>query len=181
MPSSSDLLDDKIRDFLKKLPQESYLDIGAGEGKFGKMINEINPKARVVAVEPDILLPLREYNTILRIKASDLITLKPDFKTDIVIMGDVIEHLRKSEGIDLLNFLIYRSKYIIVKYPLYFPQFGRLLDRHISVWNFNDFDNLTLPVILKETEDYMALVIIKGLISIKEKNVKPLFKKVSKI
>ena len=36
---------------------------------------------------------------------------------DLVIIGDCIEHMRKSDGVDLLNFLMYRSGYICVIYP----------------------------------------------------------------
>lgn len=184
MPSSSSLLDDKIRDFLKKLPQEYYLDIGAGDGKFGKMIKKLNPKARVVAVEPDQGLPLKGYDKIYNIYASNLIDMEPDFRTDIVIMGDVIEHLKKSEALDVLDFLLYRCKYLIVKFPFCYIQYGNLLERHRSLWFFEDFDNLHLPVVLKENEKATCLVIIKGLLQIVEENnknikeipnVKPLF------
>jgi hypothetical protein len=37
---------------------------------------------------------------------------------DAVILGDCIEHMRKSVGLDLLNFLVYRSSIIVVKFPV---------------------------------------------------------------
>jgi len=37
---------------------------------------------------------------------------------DAVILGDCIEHMRKSVGLDLLNFLVYRSRIIVVKFPV---------------------------------------------------------------
>jgi hypothetical protein len=160
VPSSSDLLDDKIENFLKNNPQESYLDIGAGEGKFGVIIGD-----NVTAVEKDssLISNLKKiYKRVWKIDAMEL--LNKEFRTDIVIMGDVIEHLKKSEGIDLLNFLAYRSKYIIVKFPLAYIQYGNEFEKHVSLWSFLDFENLGLEY-TPYSQENMRLVIIKGLLS----------------
>lgn len=64
---------------------------------------------------------------------------------DLVIIGDCIEHMRKSEGVDLLNFLIYRSAYIMVIYPEAFRQDdwdgAHIQEAHISTWGPSDFAN----------------------------------------
>lgn len=162
MPSSLDYLDDKIENFLKARPQASYLDIGAGDGKFGKMIRRLLPKARVTAVEKDKSLKLDDYTKILNIDALDLMDM--EFRTDVVIMGDIIEHLKKSDGIDLLNFLAYRSKYILVKFPVAYVQYGNDLEKHRSLWSLKDFERLDLDCSVF-SEQNMRLVIIKGLLS----------------
>jgi hypothetical protein len=54
----------------------------------------------------------------------------------------VIEHLRKSVGLDLLNFLVYRARRIVVVFPLRYRQGtfdGRSQEAHISVWGQSDF------------------------------------------
>ena len=61
---------------------------------------------------------------------------------DLVVIGDCIEHMRKSEGVDLLNFLIYRCKYILIHYPDRYVQGsvdGHIHEAHISVWSEHDF------------------------------------------
>ena len=66
----------------------------------------------------------------------------PRIRYDLVIIGDCIEHMRKSDGLDLLNFLIYRSGYICVVYPAEYVQDdceGHAAEAHISTWGLEDF------------------------------------------
>ncbi len=68
-----------------------------------------------------------------------------DSRFDIVMAGNIFEHLRKSESIDLLNFLIYRSRWIIVEFPHRYLQNavdGYGSEAHISVWADNVFFRL---------------------------------------
>ena len=60
----------------------------------------------------------------------------------MVIIGDCIEHMPKSVGLDLLNFLTYRAQYIIVLAPEFLVQGsvdGMKSESHISVWSEYDF------------------------------------------
>jgi hypothetical protein len=66
----------------------------------------------------------------------------PRCRYDLVMIGDCIEHMRKSCGVDLLNFLIYRAGYICVIYPDRFVQDdvdGHAAEAHISTWSQADF------------------------------------------
>jgi hypothetical protein len=61
---------------------------------------------------------------------------------DLVIFGDSIEHMPKSVGLDLLNFLTYRSQYILILAPEFILQHevnGVAEEAHISVWSEHDF------------------------------------------
>ena len=82
------------------------------------------------------------YDEILNFPAIDLIEKSINSSYDLVIIGDCIEHMKKSEGIDLLNFLVYRSKYILIHYPNEYVQ-GTVDDHiheaHISIWHESDF------------------------------------------
>ena len=79
-----------------------------------------------------------------------------------VIVGDVIEHLRKSAGTDLLSFLVYRSKVIFVKFPTQMPQNdwdGHASEAHVSVWSeldFASFDHIFVE------HDPMQMAVIRG-------------------
>ena len=60
----------------------------------------------------------------------------PRIRYDLVIIGDCIEHMRKSDGLDLLNFLIYRSGYICVVYSAEYGQDdceGHAAEAHIHM------------------------------------------------
>ena len=87
----------------------------------------------------DLIGGIKRYNPRTNI---DLIDKAIDSTYDLVIIGDCIEHMKKSEGIDLLNFLVYRSKYILIHYPNEYIQ-GTVDDHiheaHISIWHESDF------------------------------------------
>lgn len=81
-----------------------------------------------------------------------------------MFIGDCIEHMRKSDGIDLINYLVYRSKEIIMLFPNKYIQYdwmGHTSEAHRSVWSETDFDGFEYTY---ETKDYMNLVRIKGYI-----------------
>lgn len=167
---SWDNLDWKVEEILMNTPARTFLDIGAGNGKYGKMIKKINPDAQMTAIEPVLEyvnhFKLRElYNIVFNCPASKLLNY-PAVNHDIVIFGDSIEHMKWSEGMDLLNFLVYRSKLILIKYPdrsIQPPIDGINEESHISVWDHRfdfakfDFEHFQ--------DDIIHLVVIKGLLN----------------
>ena len=79
-----------------------------------------------------------------------------------VIIGDVIEHLPKSAGVDLLHFLVYRSKVIFVKFPVQLAQNdweGHVSEAHISIWSDVDFALFDSIVVER---DPMQMAVIRG-------------------
>ncbi len=102
------------------------------------------------------------YDRVYNADTVDFIDENVDYTCDICIIGDCLEHLKKSAGIDVLNFFVYRTKYIIVKFPVRWVQFssqGNKNEAHCSVWDKSDF-------LLFDYEFFengpMRLVIIKG-------------------
>ena len=92
--------------------------------------------------------------------------ISPEFykcEFEVVMMGDVIEHLKKSEGIDLLNFLVYRSRWIIIQFPHKFRQNSiddHISEAHISVWSEEDFHGFDRTKIYKKGSQ--RLVVLRG-------------------
>jgi hypothetical protein len=171
MPYSEPTFDEKVRKFLFSHPGKTYLDIGAGAGKYGKMIRQINPSARIIGVEVNkkfiTQFKLKEiYDQIYGGKIEDYIARKmvkdPKFTVDFAIIGDCLEHLKKSAGIDLLHYLAYRTKYIIIVFPSKWVQFdfeGNIYEAHQSVWTKKDFEIFNHQY---QKLKHMNLVIIKG-------------------
>lgn len=148
MPYSSSVFDSIVKKIISFLNPKRCLDVGAGAGKYGLMIKAMqkNPFLLGVEIEPDYIkkFKLKEiYKKVLRCNAADLIDKIQEDKFDLVILGDVLEHMKKSAGIDLLNFLVYRSKFILVVYPEKYIQNivgGYKNEAHISIWNEKDFE-----------------------------------------
>lgn len=146
MPYSSNLLD---RDFMARLacmPVNSHLDLGAGAGKYGTIVARAYPDAHRTAVE--IWEPYIERfhlrSVYHEIRAAGAVSLmdEPDQAWDLVTAGDVLEHLPKSKALDLLEWLIYRSKAIWVQVPAHYLQNavgGNPYEAHVSLWSGREF------------------------------------------
>lgn len=123
----------------------TVLDIGAGSGKYGQLLREILPTAQLTALEVDADVAQRNelgaiYDEVINLTSTDFMRQHPTRSFDLVIIGDCIEHMAKSEGIDLLNFLTYRSGYTLIVTPeamvISLEPFYR---GHNSVWTERDF------------------------------------------
>ncbi|MCW5653601.1 methyltransferase domain-containing protein [Hydrogenophaga sp.] len=131
--------DDLCACVLQYIKPERVLDIGPGEGKYGRMVRSCDmPQPHLTAVEYE---PLRRdellaigYDEVRTMSALDLMK-KPEEEFDFVILGDVIEHFRKSEGQDLLEYLNYRCKYMLIVTPEAMPMsFPNFYEGHNSLW-----------------------------------------------
>ena len=104
------------------------------------------------------------YDEVWNISATDLINPKYyDSTFDVIMIGDIIEHLKKSDGIDLLNFLIYRCRWIILEFPYrYFQNSvdGHHSEAHISVWAKDDFISFERTKLYEK--DTQRLVVLRG-------------------
>ena len=130
--------DKVVEHVLGELKPRSILDIGAGEGKYGKLVRAMGAPVKLVAVECDGTLHeglyAAGYDEVRAITAQQLMD-HPAETYDFVIMGDVIEHMKHSDGQDLLEFLNYRSAYILVITPECMPMStARFYEGHNSVW-----------------------------------------------
>lgn len=131
--------DDLSAYLLEQIRPQRVLDIGAGEGKYGRMVRACAmPQPHLTAIEFE---PLRRdelldigYDEVRSISALDLMK-KPDEVFDLVILGDVIEHFRKSEGQDLLEYLNYRCRFMLIITPECMPMSSpHFYEGHNSLW-----------------------------------------------
>lgn len=126
---------------------DKILDIGCGAGKYGFMSKSAIPSAKRIGIEVERKyvekFKLNEIYDEVRIgDAWEILKNTVNESYDLVIIGDSIEHMPKSVGIDLLNFLTYRSKFILVLTPEFITQHemdGVVEEAHISVWSEHDF------------------------------------------
>lgn len=168
MPYSSGTFDEEVATIIRAMSPSTVLDIGAGAGRYGHLIKKVSPQAHVTALELDAeyiaRFQLRQVYDVVRQDDVESLFRNVDTEYDLVILGDVIEHLRKSVGIDLLNFLVYRSRRILVIFPLRYRQGafeGRSQEAHISVWGPTDFQWCDADY---RHGDGLALVDIRGFV-----------------
>jgi SAM-dependent methyltransferase len=86
-------------DILARIPAEArvVLDVGCGAGGLGLGLRERGSTARLVGVEPDAALAAHaahHYDEILRIDIEAEAPPVPQGSLDVLVYGDVLEHLR---------------------------------------------------------------------------------------
>jgi hypothetical protein len=131
--------DDLTLFLLRQINPQRVLDVGAGEGKYGRLIREAGlHELHLTAIEyepkrRDELLAIG-YNEVHSMSVLDLLQ-RPADGYEVIILGDVIEHFRKSEGQDLLEFLNYRAAYLFVVTPEAMPMSTHnFYEGHNSLW-----------------------------------------------
>ena len=164
MPDSLPVFDSLAELLIRETAPLTALDIGCGRGKYGQMLRRLQPGCRLTGVEIDAAY-VSEFK--LRVLYDDVIQADcmtlledPDRSFDLVTIGDTIEHLRKSDGMDLIHFLLYRTKVIFIVFPVAFLQNsweGHRHEAHISHWSEHDFAGL--PHLFVTFEGLRAVVI----------------------
>lgn len=147
MPTSVSMYDKAIETWLKEHPYGHYIDIGPGEGRIGKLIHQTLPSAKVTGIEIekryiDMYNLYRIYDDIIGMDALDYFRDKESDNFDVIFWMDGPEHFKKSDGVDLLHFLAYRTRYMVITFPSRYKQGrweGFLHEAHLSVWSENDF------------------------------------------
>ena len=154
MPHSSHLGITLALDHVVRLQPRRVLDVGAGYGKWGYLIREAldfipgrldRPEWQVTidGVEPssnDSPLWAWVYDRVLRADVTDVEHELAGY--DVVVLGDVIEHLAKDRGRALLRTLLAHNRNAIVMTPLHFFEQevdGNPYETHQSHWTLDDF------------------------------------------
>jgi len=137
MPGNWGYLGEDTKNYLtNNFPASStILDIGCGHGFYKKLLGDYF-KGRFDAVE--IWQPYIEeyklkelYDNLYNVNILDF-----DFDYyDIIIMGDILEHLSKEDSVKLINKLKDKCKELLVVVPYYLPQdecFGNKYEIHLQ-------------------------------------------------
>ena len=136
MPGSWGYFKNQIQEYLTKnfSPDETVLDVGCGQGDYYEMLKDHFKRIDAVEIwEPYIHeYKLKEkYTNLYHVNIMDF-----DFEYyDIIIMGDILEHLSRDDAITLLNRIHRKCKQILVVLPYYLPQetvFGNVYERHLQ-------------------------------------------------
>lgn len=143
--NSSQIFNPLIENTLHRLKPNSILELGCGQGKLGKLLRTIDLDAKLVAVQKlfsildeDSLLK-NGYNQIIDADILDYFKTGFDEEYDLIVIMDVIEHFLYSDAISIIDFALYRSKWLLLVWPSKHPQYGvnNQFDRHRNSFEIN--------------------------------------------
>jgi len=140
------IFDGVVEQLLGWMAPSMALDIGAGAGKYGRLLQRAAPDCTRTALEIDAghvqRFGLHEiYHRVETVDAACWWLDEPTETFDVVIAGDCLQHLPKSAGLDLLNAMVYRCAWLVVLVPEFIIQGavdGAASAVHRSVWSERD-------------------------------------------
>jgi hypothetical protein len=194
MPSSRPNTIPTVIHLVRQLKPRSILDVGVGFGKWGHLFREYtdileaehdparyqreNWQVRIDGIEgfPDYLTEMHRYlyNDIHAGDARKLLPQLPAY--DVIFMGDVLEHLSKADGCQLLrDAFACATKAVILTTPKYETDqtdlCGNELERHRSLWSARDFREF--EGVITKTVDRSTLLVVWAKPGIPELKVTP--------
>lgn len=151
MPISENVFDNVMKQMIGLCKPEAVLDIGPGAGKYGRMLcdieNETGRAIHKICIEIDEAKIIKRfnlhsiYNEVINEDAATIVKRYSSLTGDLAIAGDVIEHLTKSDGVDLIEYLQYRFKYIFLVIPVDWISYSFEdydYESHVSIWRTSD-------------------------------------------
>ena len=148
MSGSFPIFDAAAEHLIGHIAPTRALDLGAGAGKYGQLLARAAPACERVAVEiePSHVERFALRDLYQRVDVADAARWwrdHPEEAFDLVVAGDCLQQMAKSEGLDLLNALVYRSAWVLVVVPEFVVQGmvqGLASAVHRSAWSERDLD-----------------------------------------
>jgi hypothetical protein len=147
--SSSSMFDLQIPPIISSVNANKILELGCGQGKFGKLLKSASQEVELSAVQKvfsaDDTNKLREigYQNIFDRDVIDFFREGFDTTYDLIVALDVIEHFLYSDILSIIDFSLYRSRYMMLVWPSAHPQSAmtHAFDRHRSSFELRDLSN----------------------------------------
>jgi 2-polyprenyl-3-methyl-5-hydroxy-6-metoxy-1,4-benzoquinol methylase len=118
-------VDPYVKRELKQIMPKHVVDVGPGDGYWGKVSRLMFPDSRITGIE----LSEKWFNHCSGLEVYDFMALEDIYTAirgtsgDVIIFGDVLEHLEKDRAVETLKEAVARFKYIIINAPVGFvPQ-----------------------------------------------------------
>jgi 2-polyprenyl-3-methyl-5-hydroxy-6-metoxy-1,4-benzoquinol methylase len=124
MPRSHPETKPWIIEKINSVQVETILDVGAGVGTYSNLLADAGWSGNITALEvwePYIEgYSLREkYDSVINLDVRD----NADYNYDLVIFGDILEHISKEDAIKVWEKTAHQAKYAVIAIPtIHYPQ-----------------------------------------------------------
>jgi SAM-dependent methyltransferase len=123
MPTSTGQLKNETIKYIKDHYNSdiSILDVGPGDGTYSRLLRDTYPNMDCCEIFMDYMAEFKLQEKYRNVFISDICDFKFDYY-DLVIMGDVLEHLEKERAWKLLYEIYPKCGQMIVAVPYEFPE-----------------------------------------------------------
>lgn len=126
MPNSVRENDNDVRAFVATHVIDTALDVGPGEGTYNRMLGDLIPNMDAVEIwsKNISLFDLDDkYREVWHDDIRVHIESEKMKKYDLIIFGDVLEHMPLRDAVDTFTHALYNAAYVLVSVPIIdFPQ-----------------------------------------------------------
>lgn len=166
MAGHNPCVDEVTRRQIKDIKPKSMVDVGAGAGYYGKIVKEDFPECRTAGIE--IFGPyVTKYNLTGiydKVVNNDIKNVINLLEGDLIIFGDVLEHMPKEDALYVLDIAVKNFKYVLINGPKRFEDQGVVdgnkYERHLCDIGMKDCENYT---IMEHNDfDLMINILIRG-------------------
>jgi glycosyltransferase involved in cell wall biosynthesis len=145
-----------ILEIIKGLNPQSILDMGVGSGFYGEIIKRAMPDTKIDGIEIFPKYKNRMWDNYDHITEADIRTAELG-EYDLYLMIDIIEHMTKEEGLELLRKI---KGPVIVSTPIDYDQDevdGNVYQKHLYKWKLEDFSEFEI----ENHSNELSLILIK--------------------
>ena len=158
-------LNKSIKDALEGQWFSVAVDLGCGPGAHGEIIKP--HVGYLIGVDHNYsrLNVALEFSGYDKVVCSDILGYELPPETEAIFMFEVIEHLTKEDGLNLLKRIGY-VPFILLSTPAIFFKAG-WMDGHVSLWTPEEFANLGFKTKLIGYDFPTSLSGVKGIFAVK--------------
>lgn len=136
MPGNWGYLGEDVKQYLIQNydSNSSILDVGCGHGFYYKLLKEHFDKIDAVEIWQPYIEEFKLTEMYDNVFNTNIIDFEFEYY-DIIIMGDILEHLSREDAVTVLNRLKNKCKELLVIVPYYLPQdevFGNKYEIHLQ-------------------------------------------------
>jgi hypothetical protein len=175
MPGSSEKGKAFIKDWFDKQNFKTVLDVGPGWGTYSKLLKKPDQWWDCVEIHEPYIERFNLWEYYNMVFFSDILDFSRDKKYDVVIFGDVLEHMTKEQALEVLSGAKIYSDYVIISLPLDAEtnappgtgdvDWGNIHELHLAKWSFDEFltelEILDYDIIATERYPEIAVFIAK--------------------
>jgi predicted TPR repeat methyltransferase len=153
-----------VLEVIRQLNPTSVLDIGCGSGKYGVLMREYLPHARLDGIEgfAAYITDIHRvtYDHVYEVNAMEFVP-KLNRRYDLAMMIDMFEHLTLDEGAQILQELSKHTQHILISVPVWHPEqdamHGNVLQEHHAQYDVPKLRHLGFRQIWRVGGNYIAL------------------------